>query len=529
MKIGIVPRIGAANLILKMTQQQLDKLSKGSYLKYSLDDNCIEETIDARKLLCTARFDFYGILIYIDQKVRGVQDLTWAKNIYKERTSAMTGHKLSEPGSDEKNSFDDFISVLDTLIDEFQNDRFDIDRTLVPVDKDYVPMDGAHRVTCAAYFGKQVKVLRFPDREYQFKGYQYLKHELLPTLISDYMALESAKWHNDLFVFFLWPQAHSNPEKLKKAQEMIYVHTDVMYDVEYKFSYEAIRNLLIQIYGHMDWLGNIDNEFQNVLMKVDEVWSSNGKVQLIITRGESCEYITNLKAQIRDMFGIGLSSCHSTDNMRETRLALNALLNPLSREFLERAKPTAFKSSYKLVERFKEIVKSNLLPMDNFILDSSMVLAIFGAREAQDLDFYCLPETDLSVFLNVKDVEEHDDSQKAFYDKPVTDYILSPEHYFVFNEVKFMSLENLKKFKEKRYAKNHDIKDKHDIELIQTIGTGVSSFQKWKTALVYSCKRHWRKTHDFCIEHFIWRRREYLEKIGFYKPLRIVFNIIKRH
>lgn len=511
-----------------MTQQQLDKLSKGSYLIYSLEDYCIEETIDARKLLCTARFDFYGILIYIDQKVRGVKNLAWAKNIYRERTSAMTGHKLSEPGSDEKNSFDDFIFVLDTLIDDFQNDRFDIDRTLVPVDKDYVPLDGAHRVACAAYFGHHIKILRFPDREYQFKGYQYLQHELLQTSISDYMALESVKWHDNLYVFFLWPQAHNYSEKLKKAQEMIYSNTDVMYDVEYKFSYEAIRNLLIQIYGHMDWLGNIDNEFQNVLMKVDEVWASNGKVQLIIIRGESCEYITNLKAQIRDMFGIGLSSCHSTDNMRETCLALNAILNPLSRVFLERAKPTAFKSSYKLVERFKEIVKSNSLPMDNFIIDSSMVLAIYGAREAQDLDFYCLPKTDLTVFNNVKGIEEHDDSQKLFYDLPVTDYILSPEHFFVFNEVKFMSLEDLRKFKQKRYIRNHDLKDKHDLELIQAIGTGVSSFQKCKKAFVYKYKRRCRKIRDFCIEHFVWRRREYLEKVGLYNSLKAVKNIIKR-
>ena len=511
-----------------MTEEQFGRLNKNVYLKYSLSDRVEEDCVNARKLLCTARFDFYGILAYIDQKVKGVENLTWAKNIYKERTSAMTGHKLSEPGSDEKNSFDDFVSVLDALIDDFQYDHFDIDRTLVPVDKDYVPMDGAHRVACAAYFDKQIKVLRFTDREYQFKGFQYLQHELLPTVISDYMALESAKWHNDLYVFFLWPQAHNNPEKLKKAQEMIYTNTDVMYDVEYKFSYEAIRNLLIQIYGHMDWLGNIDNGFQNVIMKVDEVWSSNGKVQLIITRGESCEYITNLKAEIRDMFGIGLSSCHSTDNMRETRLALNALLNPFSRDFLERAKPTLFKNSYKLIDRFKEIVKSNSLLLDNFILDSSMVLAIYGAREAQDLDFYCLPETDLSAFQSEKNIEEHDDSQKAFYDLPVTDYILNPEHYFVFNEVKFMSLENLRKFKEKRYRQNHDLKDKHDIELIRAIGTGVSSFQKWKTELEYTCKRRWRKTHDFCIENFVWRRREHLEKLGLYKPLKSVLNSLKR-
>lgn len=509
-----------------MTQQQYDKLSKSSYLKYSLDDVCFEETIDAQKLLCTARFDFYGILAYIRQKASGVHDLSFAINLYKERTSAMTGRRLSENGSDEKTSFDDFVRVLDDLIDDFQNDRFDPERTLVPVDKDYVPMDGAHRVTCAAYFGKQIKVLRFPDREYQFKGYQYLQHELLPTHIADYMALESAQWHEDLYVFFLWPQAHLYKDKLKRAQELIYAKTDVMYDVEYKLSYTAVRNLMIQIYGHMDWLGNIDNEFKNVLAKVDEVWAANGKVQLIITRGQSCEYITGLKAKVRDTFGIGLSSCHSTDNMRETRLALNALLNPLSRNFLERAKPTAYKQSYKLVERFKTIVKEHNLCFDSFILDSSMVLAIYGAREARDLDFYCLPDANIMPFKNEKDIEEHDDSQKKYYNLPIVDYIISPEHYFVFNEVKFMALDDLLRFKQTRYAATKEPKDAGDIGLIKTINEKQSALKKWMTATKYNYLRKQRACYDYVYALIFWRRREILEKIGLYKPLKALKTLI---
>ena len=511
-----------------MTQQQLDKLSKGSYLKYSLEDNCIQETIAARKLLCTARFDIYGILIYIDQKVKGVKNLSWAKNIYKERTGAMTGNKMSELGCDDKNTFDDFITVLDKLIEDFQNCRFDKERTFIPVDKDYIPMDGAHRVACAAYFGEQVNILRFPDREYQFKGYQYLKHELLPTSISDYMALESIRWYDDLYVFFLWPQAHQSADKLKKAQEMIYANTDVMYDVEYKFTYTAIRNLMIQIYGHMDWLGNIDNEFKNVLVKVDEVWASNGKVQLIVTRGESCEHITKLKAQIREMFGIGLSSCHSTDNMRETRLALNVLLNPLSRHFLERAKPTTFKKSFKLVEQFKEIAKIHNLPLGNFILDSSMVLAIYGAREAKDLDFYSLQGTNINVYQDIADIEEHDETQKQYYEYPVDDYIISPEHYFVFNEVKFMSLQNLLKFKQTRYAQTKESKDAGDIGLIKNYSEKMSAFTQWIPDLKYNYLRKQRACYDYVYALIFWRRKEILEKIGLYKPLKVLKNLLRR-
>lgn len=512
-----------------MTQEQLNKLSTGSYLKFSFADCCVQETIEARKLLCTARFDIYAILVYIDHKIKGVKNLSWAKEVYRERTGAMTGNKWSENGNEDKNSFEDFICVLDQLIDDFNNNHFDKERTLIPVDKDYIPMDGAHRVACAAYFGTKINILRFPDREYQFKGYQYLKHELLPTRISDYMALESIRWHEDLFVYFLWPQAHLNNEKLKKAQDIIYDNLDVLYDVEYKLSYIAIRNLMIQIYGHMEWLGNIDNDFVNVIKKVDEVWASNGLVQIIVTRCNSCETITYLKTQIREMFGIGLSSCHSTDNQRETKLALNILLNPLSRHFLEQAKPTLFKESFKRIVFFKEIIKKNGLSLDNFIVDSSTVLAIYGLRDARDLDYYCLPNNYLKSDMCPNVVEEHDNTQKEYYAYPIQDYIISPEHYFVFNEVKFISLADLLIFKSNRYAQTREAKDSIDIELIKSIVKNDNIVSKSMLSLKYYILRKRRAVHDYFYALFYWRRKEILEKIGLYKPLKALKTYYERH
>lgn len=509
-----------------MTQEQLEKLDNNCYLKYSLEDNCIQETIEARKLLCTARFDFYAILVYIDQKVKGVKNLNYAIKLYQERTKAMTGRKISEPGNEEKNSLEDFLHVLDNMIDDFQNGRYDIERTFVPVDKYYVPLDGAHRVSCAAYFNKEINILRFTEREYQFKGYQYLKHELLPTQYSDMMALEAINWHDDLYVFFLWPKAHKSPVILKKAQELIYVNTDVVYETEYKLSYSAIRNLMIQIYGHMDWLGNIDNNFANVLTKVDEVWANNGKVKLIITHGKSCDYITKLKSQIRESFGIGLSSCHSTDNMRETCLALNALLNPHSRHFLERAKPTTYKKSYKLIERFRKTIKENQLPINNFIIDSSMVLAMYGAREAKDLDFYCLPNTNISVLERETGIEEHDDTQKSFYEYPTEDYINNPENYFVFNEIKFMSLPNLLKFKQKRFERHKEPKDATDIALIKKYSIRMSFLTSLIVDIKYDTQRRYRACYDYIYALIFWRRREVLEKIGLYKPLKALKTLL---
>ena len=171
-----------------MTQEQLAKLDK-CYFNYSIDDQCVEEIVDARSLLGTHRFDFYGILFYIDQRVKGVSNLDFAKEVYRERTRAMTGFKLSEIGNDNKTSFDDFINVLNQLISDFQSGNYDYERTLIPIDKKGEPIDGAHRISCAAYFNKKIKILRFLNRDITPYDYEYLNQALMPSDIGEIMEL----------------------------------------------------------------------------------------------------------------------------------------------------------------------------------------------------------------------------------------------------------------------------------------------------------------------------------------------------
>ena len=505
-----------------MTINQLNKLDTNSYLKFSLEEEVEHDYIDARKLLCTARFDFYGILIYIDHKVKGLKDLSFAKSVYFERTQAMTGFRFKENGNSKKSSFDVFLVALDKLIDAFLHDEFEEDRTYIPVDKNLVPLDGAHRVACAAYFGRKLHILRFLKREYQFSGFQYLKKQLLPPSVADTMAMEATKWHDDLFVFFLWPQAHLNQQKLETAMERIRNSTDELYETNYYLSSHGLWNLMLQIYGHMDWIGNVDNGYSNLITKVDEVWAKNGLVHLMIVRANSCDFVMKIKTELRDFFEIGLSSIHSTDNIEETRLALSALLNPKSRHFLEHAYPTTYKEALRLCNEFRLSIKNQGLKPDDFVIDSSMVLAIYGAREANDLDYYCLPGTDISILQTIQGVEEHDKTQQSFYQLPVKDYILNTNNYFCFNGLKFISLQQLMLFKRTRYAAIRDEKDAIDIKLISNLLSNRDRWIQWIINQRYTLLRKYRIFYNGMYALIFWRRKEILQKVGLYKPLKTI-------
>lgn len=506
-----------------MTQEQYNKLDK-CYFNYSLEDNCLEEIIDARTLLGAHRFDLYGILFYIDQKVKGVADLSYAKEVYKERTRAMTGFRLSEIGNDNKSSFDDFIIVLDNLIADFQNDRYDYDKTLVPVDKKGEPIDGAHRISCAAYFNKKIKVLHFLEREVTPYDYAYLQHEFLPSDIADTMAIESLKWHDNIFALFLWPKAHKSADKLQKAISLIANETSILYQVEYKLTFEAIKNLMIQLYGHMDWVGSIDDGYANITGKADEVWADNGLVRIVLVQANSCEEVLAIKGKVRDMFSIGLASIHSTDNIRETKMAMNALLNPNSRHHLLNADVTRYKDSYKLFTRFKDIISHGGFDKDEFVLDASMVLSIYGLRPARDLDYYCLHASPEKQYPGGEDIEEHDDTQKSFYSLPIEDLINDPRNFFVYNEIKYVTLRNLLLFKKNRYNVTHEPKDAEDIKLIQSILSNHNKFAKFISRKQLILKRKKRVFNEKLRNNVIMISKE----LNLYDFLRSIKHLLRK-
>ena len=415
---------------------------------------------------------------------------------------------------------------MDKLIEDFKSGLFDESRTLIPVDKNYELIDGAHRVSCAAYFNKKVRILRFLDVKIYEMTFQYLTDKLMPMDVAEAMALEATKWHDDLFMLFLWPKAFLQGEKLSKAKELIKEKADVLYHKPCVMSYQAIRNLMIQIYGHMDWVGNIDNDFSSTYKKADEVWSPEGKCEFVLLKAPSTQYVLNLKSEIREIFQIGLSSIHSTDNMRETVIAANALFNPNSFFFLNIAKPTRFKNSYRLLQKYKSRIHEGKRSENEFIVDSSMVLAITGAREANDLDFYTTTEKGLNLFNGISNIEEHDNIQRQYYNVPISDLITNSHNHFWYDEIKFVSLEQLLEFKKNRYKADRDPKDASDIKLLEILLSGKENkFRKWILSVQIGMRRSERKF----MSRYRTIRNSVLKRVGIYDHLKMIKDQYKKY
>lgn len=479
--------------------------------------------IDAKKLLSYKRFDLYAILLYIDHKVKGL-DMSFATELYQKRTQAMTGYTFKEVGNDLKNSFEKYIESLDKLIEVFKKELFDPDISIVPVDQNNILIDGAHRVSCAAYFNKKITVIKFIDWDIKLDvTSNLLRDKFVLESYTDTMALEYCKWHKNIYMLIFWPKSFNSIEKKNEADLLINDNCNVVYRKKIKLNYTAIRNLMLQIYGHMDWVGSIDDKFQNTYAKATEVYDSNQWVECVLLEAESFQTIYDLKQQIRGIFNIGLASVHTTDNWSETNQVANLLFNPNSIHHLETSEPDKFKNSYQLVEEYKSIIKSIGHNCDDYILDASIVMSLYGIREANDLDYLTTSQDKDKVASSVKTlgtIDNHHDFFK-YHTKKLNDLLYNPSNYFVFNEMKFITLENLSAYKIQRGEK----KDLVDVKLIKMYQNKNNRSLKF---YMLTIKNDFKRKKSIYRIAFILNLMYVLKKTHLYTPLKKFYHLVKK-
>lgn len=372
------------------------------------------EEIDAKELLTPERIDLMAKWIYIDAKEKGV-DMTGARDIYAKHIEAFSEGTFTEPGTEEKNTLDKYYDTFDKLIEDIRENGFDSQKSLVPVGKDNVLLDGAHRCVCAAYFGKKVKVIRFESIMKDY-GTEFFKRRFLEEDVLDQLVVNYCKVKNNLFCACLWPAAEAalSDDAEKIIQEEC---GKIIYSKSLKLSYHALRNFMIQIYGHQSWTGTVENKHQGVDSKVEACFA-NRETRVIFFHCESLERVLTAKEHIRELFKIENHSVHISDTDEETRMMAGILLNKNSRHFLEYG-DIDFSRELNCVLQQKRKTGS----LDNVIMAPEATLAAYGIKETGEEEAY---------------VEE----------EGIIDVLCNPQSFFEVYGVKFLSLSEVKRMNE---------------------------------------------------------------------------------
>lgn len=450
------------------------------------------ETVDARSLLCPSRLDIAAKYLYLDLRGKCPE---YAKKVYLEHMRVMTKGSFVEPYSD-KNSPEKFLDFFDELYENIKKEGYSADVSPIPVDKNYRIMDGAHRVAICIKQGTKVPVVVLPmEAEYDNYNQEYfvkhgIKENILDEIIRCYVRLcEKCVCIN------IWPSAKGHEEEL---ESIITKEFEVIYRKKVEFNETGAFYYLAQIYQEYSWAQNSDEGFSGVYRKLLPCFPSFDPVRTIIAEIDDYDKLISVKEHMRSLFDLDKHSLHITDNKNETIQMTDIILSDNTIRFLNKCNALQYKNTFKLLEEAKQLAHQ----YSDICFTGSVVLALFGIRQANDLDYIVYQD----------DVPESHNSLLPLYGIDKEQALYQADLQFDFFGLKFLSLECIKKFKERRA----ESKDFDDIKLIDMVLSGDK--ENWK--VIYLRKK--RRIIATVQGHII----RFAHKTGTYEALRQLYKKI---
>lgn len=450
-----------------------NRLGNGDYMdypfnaltEYFIKENHIDLTkeyevceIPARRLIKYNRFDLMAKWLYIDA-VEKKTSLGCGYNVYYDNINAFSCGLFFEPGSEEKVSIEKYVDDLNKMVEDIKENGFDASKSLIPVGMNDDVIDGSHRVSVAAYFDKNVSIIRFSElkRVYSY-DYSFFRKYMMSDVSMGYMAVQYAHLKENCYMACLWPRADF--DRINEVEDKLKSIGNIVYAQDVYLTYQGLCNFMVQIYGHQAWTGNIDNHFCGVKAKADACYRKGQPVKTYLFEAEDLDTVIEIKRQIRELLHLENHSIHISDNWHETIDMTELLYNRNSVDFMNRSNPYVYCMVYKKIAELKQLIEKNGYDKSRFIIDSSAVLEVCGLRRAADVDF--LTDYIFEEESQIEGVDNHID-QLPYYNITLADMLYDPRNYFYFEGMKFITPQRLLMMK----ANRGEEKDIRDVKLLK--------------------------------------------------------------
>ncbi len=416
----------------------------------------LRETIDPVRLLGSERFDLGAKLLYARHRALGVDGI-WARTVYREHIQAFSGGSCRE-GDGLKSGYEAYRSAYDAVLDSVGRDGFDPNVSLLPVDRNRTPIDGAHRAAAALHHRTPVEALVF-DLQANRYDWRYFRDRGLSEPILDAMALELARQRSDTLFLHLFPTAEGRDDEVRALLEE---HASIVYEKSLRLSGDGPALLVRELYAGESWVGTWANSFAGARRDASVRFNGGDALRVFLFQCGNAALTKSVKARIRDLFGQGNYSCHVNDTHEETVRLAQIYFNPSSIHFLNHASPRYFQRFHRHLEVYREWLRSTGSDPERFCVDGSGSLAAYGLRDAQDLDVLHLGDADFgSVEPGVNSHNGHVGHHAVSRDEILFD----PKHHFHYAGLKFIALPTLREMKTRRA----EGKDFADVALIDSL------------------------------------------------------------
>lgn len=437
-------------------EQVLDKLNPHllTLRTLPLDKSVQLATIDPKDLLTGSRFDIVPKLLYAEYRELRIDSL-WARKVYEAHIHAFNG--CQEGDGSGKSGIGAFIAAYNTLLDSIKAVGFDPTLSLVPVDRNGIVIDGAHRVAACIQYHRKINTVTFEMNANSY-NYEFFLDKGLDQEYCDAVALEYCRLNPRSYIVSVFPSAVGNEQDVRSILEQ---HGEIFYARQVKLSRLGSVNLVRQMYDGEHWVGSFANRFEGAQHKAAECFRTEGPVRVYVFTSDDFDKVKAVKQQIRELFGISNHSVHVNDTHEETVRLGQLLLNANSVHFLNNARLTTFPRFQAHFENYKKVLREQRVDGERLCIDGSAVMAAYGIREARDLDYLHYGYDNLGFDYPPELIGSHN-SEIAHHITTRDDIIFNPRNHFYYDGIKFASLGIIRALKQKR----GETKDFEDVALI---------------------------------------------------------------
>ena len=412
------------------------------YKELSEEKYLIKE-VDSIDLLTWNRLDLAFKLFYLDMK-RDNKKL--AEEVYHFDIKSQTLGSFSEHGNRDKITFDKYIQDFNSIYSSIRSKGFLSIKSLLPLSGNKTIRNGAHRLASAIQLKKEVVCVEISSSDF-IVDYNYYFDRDVPQNIIEMCVNKFIEYSNNVYLAFLWPSGR------KMVDDSLSLFPNIVYSKEIQLTSKGGYNLLSELYKHMDWIGDEENNYSGLNQKLVECFTDFDKFTVIAFQEESLDKVQDIKTKVRDINGIGFSSIHITDTKEESVRISQLIFNKNGLHFLNYSNPYRYSNYYKELDKLLSSFNGNIKKKD-FIIDSSSVLTVYGIRKNHDIDLLFSDKNKSIPDLNIV---SHD-SELIFHKKTKTELLYDQRNFFIFLDYKYISFNQLYRMKKNR-NESKDIND----------------------------------------------------------------------
>lgn len=426
------------------------------------------------ELLCGDRFDLMSKYIYGKLRRLDVAK-NWRLHVY---ISLQKIFGFREGDGSGKNSQFDYLIKFDEILESIKTKGFVDEFGFLPVGFNNVLIDGAHRLAASLLYGHSVRVLKFDFVSPKY-DYKYFLTRGLPIEVADSMALEFCRLSPNMVIAVVFPVALGKDDEIRR---ILNDYGRVAYTTQIVFSEIGRYNLIRQLYRGESWIGSDGEVTPGLYRHVTGRFSGKSPVKFYFILKNNTTDIRDAKGRIRELFGLQNDSIHINDTHEETVRIAEQTLVPNSVHFLNHAQPWLRKNFLDLFKEYKKQIEIQNLDKEKYCVDSGSVLAAYGLRDTNDLDYLHLgPKMILAPDAKIS---EHN-GELHYHETSIGDILFDPNNYFYYDGMKFISLNQLRKMKTRR----NEAKDIMDILLIDSLIGDMSDLHKLSRRIRFLFKK----------------------------------------